>query len=259
MTMSPQDIQAKQFHVRMRGFDMDEVDNFLENIAEEILVVSLENKQLLEKIGTMEKELANYRNKEQTFQSAILAAQRISDEMQAKSRQEAEELLGQAQQEAADLKIGAEAEAKQILEDSKQEQQELTGNINHLIKQKDQVMTDMRQLLNTYLDNIEKGVPAGLNDIEPLPQEEAAEPDLDDLYEKIDLPEQTDEKGLEEQDQPVALDIADIEPLDGEDDENLDSSAPTATEPEGEMLFSLADIQDDAEPSVSIDKDDHTD
>ncbi|MFN2368859.1 MAG: DivIVA domain-containing protein, partial [Desulfurivibrionaceae bacterium] len=86
MTITPQDIQAKQFHTRMRGFDMDEVDKFLETVAEEFLVVTLENKQLLEKVETMNKELANFRNKEQAFQSAILSAQRISDEMQAKSR-----------------------------------------------------------------------------------------------------------------------------------------------------------------------------
>ena len=36
MTITPQDIQSKQFHVRMRGFDVDEVDKFLEKVAEEM-------------------------------------------------------------------------------------------------------------------------------------------------------------------------------------------------------------------------------
>ena len=176
MTITPQDIQSKQFHVRMRGFDMDEVDKFLEKVAEELLIVSLENKQLLEKIETMEKELANYKNKEQTFQSAILSAQRISDEMQARSRQEADELVMNAkktaeeleagirqevdelveksQQEAEELRVSAETEARQILADSQKEHRELTSNINHLIEIKGRIMTDMRQLLNNYLDHI---------------------------------------------------------------------------------------------------------
>ena len=50
MTITAQDIQSKQFHVRMRGFDVDEVDKFLEKIAEEFLIITLENKQILEKI-----------------------------------------------------------------------------------------------------------------------------------------------------------------------------------------------------------------
>ena len=292
MTITPQDIQSKQFHVRMRGFDMDEVDKFLEKVAEELLIVSLENKQLLEKIETMEKELANYKNKEQTFQSAILSAQRISDEMQARSRQEADELVMNAkktaeeleagirqevdelveksQQEAADLRVSAETEARQILEDSQKEHRELTSNINHLIEIKDRVMADMRQLLNNYLDHIDEAVPTALNALEPLPQKEEpvvsaaseniGDHDLEDLYEKIELPEQADEASLDDQDQPVTLDITDIEPLDVDDDENLAPSIPlTDLEGEKEMLFSFEDPLDELEPSVSINEDDKTD
>jgi cell division initiation protein len=279
MTITPQDIQAKQFHVRMRGFDMDEVDKFLEKIAEELLIVSLENKQLLEKIETMEKELANYRNKEQAFQSAILSAQRISDEMQAKSRQEVNELTEKSQQEAADLKAGAEAEAHQILEDSQKEHVELTNNINHLIEIKGRVKTDMRQLLNNYLDHIDAAMPTALDALEPLPQIEEFTPtiqekesiasaasenigdhDLEDLYEKIELPAQkTDEVSLDDQDQPVTFDITDLEPLELDDDENLTPSIPiTDLEGEEEMLFSFEDPLDELEPSVSISEDDKT-
>lgn len=191
MTITPQDIQAKQFHTRMRGFDMDEVDNFLETVAEEFLVLSMENKQLQEKIAGMEKELANYRNKEQAFQSAILSAQRISDEMQAKSKREAEEIVATAtktaeeteervrrevdelvetsRQEAELLRSNAESEARQVLEDSKREHRELTANINRLIEIKDRIMSDLRQLLTNYLDRIDESVPTGLNALEPLP------------------------------------------------------------------------------------------
>ncbi|MCK4837612.1 MAG: DivIVA domain-containing protein [Desulfobulbaceae bacterium] len=298
MTITPQDIQSKQFHVRMRGFDMDEVDKFLEKVAEELLVVSLENKQILEKIETMEKELANYRNKEQAFQSAILSAQRISDEMQSQSRQESDELvmnakkeaeelesgirqevdelLEKSRQEAADLRVNAETEAQQILEDSQKEHHELTNNINHLIEIKGRVMTDMRQLLNNYLDHIDEAIPSALNALEPLPQieefnpatqeeepitlvasEDIADHDLEDLYEKIELPEQTDQVSLDDPDQPVTLDLTDIEPLEIDDDGNLAPSIPiTDLEGEEEMLFSFEDPLDELEPSVSISEDD---
>lgn len=292
MTITPQDIQAKQFHVRMRGFDMDEVDKFLEKIAEDLLIVSLENKQLLEKVESMEKELANYKNKEQAFQSAILSAQRISDEMQHKSRQEAEEMVATArenaaelasssrlevdelieksQQEAADLKANAEMEASRILADSQKEHEDLTNHINRLIEIKGRVMADMRQLLNNYLDHIDEAVPTGLNVLEPLPQpEQARQPaddivpsqeaqpgfasqsapfdeDIDDdLYEKLDLPEQIDPDYLDDLDEAATLDITDIEPMDSTDNDNI--------------LFSLEDPLDELEPSVSISEDDKTD
>ncbi|MDF1577111.1 MAG: DivIVA domain-containing protein [Desulfurivibrionaceae bacterium] len=294
MTISPQDIQAKQFHTRMRGFDMDEVDKFLEKIAEEFLVVTLENKQLLDKIATMEKELANYRNKEQAFQSAILAAQRISDEMQAKSRREADEIVTTAREtageleervqrevdeiletsrrEASELKENAESEAQRILENSKREHRELTANINRLIEIKDRILADLRQLLNNYLEHIDQSVPTGLNALEPLPIDEEAPPafsgeepaspdadldddDLEDLYEKIDLP---DHPGTPQDDEPATLDINDIKPL----ETTAEDPAPAfpAKEPdEEEMLFSLDDPLDDLEPSISISDEDKAD
>jgi cell division initiation protein len=308
MTITPQDIQAKQFHVRMRGFDMDEVDKFLEKIAEEFLIVTMENKQLLEKIETMEKQLANFRNKEQAFQSAILSAQRISDEMQAKSRQEAEEIVAAARetaedmeervhrevdelvektrQETEELKNNALIEAQRILDNSKQEHLDLTTNINRLIEIKDRIQADLRQLLTNYLDRIDEAVPTGLNALEPLPMDETETPpatsafeapyaeeetytatdsidedDLEDLYEKIDLPDPS-EYDTPAEEQPASLDLNDIEPLDeAEDDEDL---APPFTirelnEEDEELLFSLEDPLDDLEPSISINEEDKTD
>lgn len=311
MTITPQDIQSKQFHVRMRGFDMDEVDKFLEQVAEELLIVSLENKQLLEKIDTMEKELANFRNKEQAFQSAILSAQRISDEMQARSRQEAEEivitakktaeelesrtrleadaLIEKSQHEAKELRVNAEAESRRITDEAKNQHLELTSSINSLIEIKGRIISDLRQLLNNYLDHIDQAVPTGLNALEPLlqvhgpaevpdhgdkyvsPEEEQPvfsdvtgrleEDDLEDLYEKIDFPaERRSAPAAADQDQPATLDISDLEPLDFEDEGDLSPPFPIDTIPDDEeMLFSLEDPLDELEPSVSINDDDKID
>ncbi|MFO7605331.1 MAG: DivIVA domain-containing protein [Desulfurivibrionaceae bacterium] len=297
MTITPQDIQAKQFHTRMRGFDVDEVDKFLETVAEEFLVVTLENKQLLEKVETMNKELANFRNKEQAFQSAILSAQRISDEMQAKSRREAEEivvnaretademeqsvrrevdeLLENSRREAEELTANAEIEAGRVLDNSKKEHRELTANINRLIKIKDRILTDLRQLLNNYLEHIDEAVPTGLNALEPLPvaSEEASpsleeepgadyaglgEDDLEDLYEKIDL---ADHHENPEDDEPATLDLNDIDDLESDEDEDLAPfiSMEDLNEEDEEMLFSLEDPLDDLEPSISISDEDKTD
>ena len=150
------------------------------------------------------------------------------------------------------------------------EHKELTNNINRLLEIKNRVMTDMRQLLNNYLDHIDEAGPTGLNALEPLPQTEEITPTTDynetsqeeepvasapfgdfddnnqeDLYEKIDLPDQIDEDLLDDLDQTATLDITDIEPLDSDDGGE-------------DMLFSLEDPLDELEPSVSISEDDKT-
>lgn len=198
MTITPQDIQSKQFHVRLRGFDVDEVDKFLEKISEEFLVLSLEHKQAFERIETLEKEIANYRNKEQAFQNAILSAQRISDEMQERSRRESEETLRNAKQEAADLEAKSRQEAettlfraaqeaesiKELAESKSREMVEnlgakmvsLTTEINRLVTLKEGITTDLRRLLEDYLSHLEEGLPAGLRDLQPLPPPEPVLP-----------------------------------------------------------------------------------
>jgi cell division initiation protein len=227
MTITPQDIQSKQFHVRLRGFDVNEVDKFLEKIAEEFLILSLEHKQAMERINNLEKEVANFRNKEQAFQNAILSAQKISDEMREKSNREADETLLQAREEsqailaraareARDMEERAAAQARSLVENSSSRMLELTGEINRLIGMKERIVGDLRQLLEGYLQRLEEGVPPGLSNLEPLevkafdplPGAEGAnadqdkepgetgeaetsvsadEADLENLYEKIDL------------------------------------------------------------------------
>ncbi|MBU0484872.1 MAG: DivIVA domain-containing protein [Proteobacteria bacterium] len=187
MTMTPQEIQSKQFHVRMRGFDVEEVDGFLEKIAEEFLILTLENKQYLQKIEGLEKEIANYRGKETAFQQAIMSAQKISEEMQFKSKSQAEQTLANARQEAEELQNRTQAEANQLQAQSREEANqlqarakaeaeriqneavtivdELKAEISGLSAMKNKIQNDLRQLLQNYLNRINEEIPAGLQNI----------------------------------------------------------------------------------------------
>jgi cell division initiation protein len=321
MTITPQDIQTKQFHLRLRGFDVDEVDKFLEKVAEEFLILSMEHKQAMERITSLDKEVANFRNKEQAFQNAILSAQKISDEMLGKSRREAEETLEKAREEAAELearsreesetmlfRAAQEAEAKQekavaqarsLVENSSSRMLELTNEINRLISMKEQIRGDLRQLLESYRQRLEEDVPESLENLEPLPVPEPIdhfmktaaavtadgfggavavgiastgsenEEDMEDLYEKIDLPEiglgiQADQTASNDEEEMATLELADIEALELDDDR---SHEEIAIDPESDlnfeadipipelgedMLFTLDDPLDELEPSISI-------
>lgn len=247
MTITPQEIQSKQFHVRLRGFDVDEVDKFLEKISEEFLVLSLEHKQAFERIDTLEKEIANFRNKEQGFQNAILSAQRISDEMQERSRRESEETLRNARQEAAELeaksreeaettlfRAGMEAETiKELAESKSREMVEnlgakmvsLTTEINRLVTIKEGITSDLRRLLEDYLSHLEEGLPASLRDLQPLPPPEPVLPPKEPAAQSVTFstePETRQQTGLwgavppSGRQEPQLKDAAD-------QDDNLDS------------------------------------
>jgi DivIVA domain-containing protein len=57
MKISPQDIIDREFRVKFRGFDMAEVDAFLEEVAENLFSLSDENTQLHEKVAALQQEL----------------------------------------------------------------------------------------------------------------------------------------------------------------------------------------------------------
>ncbi len=52
--LTPENIQNQQFHVRFRGFDVDEVDAFLEKVAENYLVLIKDNEKLKEKLNAIQ-------------------------------------------------------------------------------------------------------------------------------------------------------------------------------------------------------------
>jgi cell division initiation protein len=258
MTMTPQDIQAQQFHVRFRGFDVEEVDAFLERVAEEFLVLQEENRQLTEQVEALKKEIDSYHHQEKAFQSAIISAQQIAEEMKAKSRRVAEEITAAAKEEARQLHQQANAEIVG-----------LEAEVDRLKEMKQQAGQELRRMLRGYLDQLEGGeempapaVRAGKSAPPPVNAaaapviaaesamaEEAPVVDLSDLYERIEL---TDEEF-------AAVGGASL-PMDSDEEVRdlfaIGDAEETGAIPdlEGDMLFTLEDPLDEEGPAVSFEE-----
>ncbi len=283
MILSAQDIQSQQFHVRFRGFDVEEVDDFLEKIASAYQAVSEENQKLKGRLETMEKDLATYQNQQKSFQSAIIAAQNVADGMKEKSREEADAIVAEAKEEAHLRR-----------EEANREIAELKGKIENLKSLREQARDDLRQQLKSYLhmldtepadttrasthfssstprqqepqrSNIYGGTPRSRATAEPEPgrqqQEDtlaaAEEDDLTDLYVKIDIPDSSlgnmqvePENDFASQDISLPSSLAarkDMLIMDEEED--TDAILPDL---DGDMAFHLEDPLESHEPSVSF-------
>jgi len=283
MILTAQDIQSQQFHVRFRGFDVEEVDDFLEKIAAAFQAVSEENQKLKGRLETMEKDLATYQNQQKSFQSAIIAAQNVADGMKEKSREEAEAIVAEAQEEA-----------RLRREDANLEIGDLKRKIEELKSLREQARQELRQQLKSYLHMLETE-PAdsgrAMEHFNPPPRQQESprrdfhgatprsramtepesgrhgmsrrlaaseEADLSDLYVKIDIPENglgamaiSSEDDFSPQDIALASSFPahkDILVMD-EDDEVPDSILPDL---DGDMSFSLEDPLESNEPAVSF-------
>ena len=249
MTLTPQDIQTQQFHVRFRGFDVDEVDSFLERVAEQLLALTEENKVLKNKLEELAKEVVSYHTQEKTFQNAILSAQNIAEEMKEKSKQEAEVMLAKALEDA-----------KQIREEASAQAEQLENEIDKLKQLRSEVKGELREILQGYLERIDQmpdavaSSPAKpFSSVEP----ETAAEEMPDLYEKIDLPDdllgasaEALASGTDEQEDSLSEDSRSL----GMDDAQEEDDA-TVADLEEDFVFTLEDPLDENEPSVSFDED----
>jgi cell division initiation protein len=119
--ITPMDIRQQQFTVRMfRGFDVQEVDTFLEDLAADYETLLKENALLKEQLQTLEERARGLEDRERVLQETLVTTQKVMEEMKESARREAAlvvreaELKGEKMVEAArtaEASIQAEVEA----------------------------------------------------------------------------------------------------------------------------------------------------
>ncbi len=107
LNITPLDIQQHQFSVRFRGFDIREVDAFLDRIAQtldalykDIERLRTENRELKAQNEQLTEQVAGYRGKYETAKMELdqmnLNAKRIAESMLAEAEQKAEAIVNRA-------------------------------------------------------------------------------------------------------------------------------------------------------------------
>ena len=97
MRITPLDIQQKQFPIKFRGFDVEEVYAFLEVIREEMEELLRENAYLKESTQKAENQIKEFRDMEATLRETLMTAQQMVEEYKTNARKEAELLLREAE------------------------------------------------------------------------------------------------------------------------------------------------------------------
>lgn len=117
MRITPLDIQQKQFSTRFRGFDMEEVDSFLELIREEMEELLRENANLREEARRFEKQLKEYKNIETTLKDTLISTQQMVEEYRNTAKKEADLIAKEAELKAEEMLRDAQEKIVKIHED----------------------------------------------------------------------------------------------------------------------------------------------
>ncbi len=117
MRITPLDIQQKQFPMKFRGFDVEEVFGFLEIIREEMEDLLRENASLKENVQRLESQIKEYRDMEITLRETLLTAQQLVEDYKTNARKEAELVLKEAELKADTMLKEAQEKVIKIHED----------------------------------------------------------------------------------------------------------------------------------------------
>lgn len=117
MRLTPLDIQQKQFPMRFRGFDVDEVYSFLELVREELEELLRENASLKEQLSRADEQLGEYRNMETTLRETLMTAQQMVEDYKSNARKEAELIIKEAELKADGMIKDAQEKVVKVHED----------------------------------------------------------------------------------------------------------------------------------------------
>ena len=146
MNLTPLDIQQQQFRIRFRGFDIHEVDRFLEHLSEAFTALKSENKELREEMRRLKLEIQGYKEREETFKRAMLNSQKVLEQMKENARKSAEVIIADA-----------EVKAEKVLNRAHNRLSQLHEDIAELKRQRMQIEVQIRSVIDSHSKLLEIG------------------------------------------------------------------------------------------------------
>jgi cell division initiation protein len=140
MRITPHDIRQQQFTSRMfKGYDPQEVDAFLDDVAEDYEAALKEVALLKEQMAAQEERSRGVAEREKSLQETLVTTQRLAEEMKFAARREAELIVREA-----------ELRAEKVLEAVRGEEARIRSEIHALRRMRRQVFEEMAATLERY-------------------------------------------------------------------------------------------------------------
>jgi cell division initiation protein len=189
MRITPIDIQQQQFKSRPMGYDKTGVDQFLEIVAGEMERLLRQNQDLQEELTHARNALNEMREREAMLKETLLTTQKVTDELKANARREAELLLADAGLRAEKVVLAAE-----------EQRLELVNEIREIKRQRIDFESSLRSLLDRHLrlldahDGSAEGAaapspPARPAPVQPVPPRPVPDRDLAFDIPRVDDPD----------------------------------------------------------------------
>ncbi len=145
MDLSPNDIRTYEFPSQMRGYDKDEVDNFLDQAAQALENTKQENLRLSMEIDSLKAQVSTIKEYEDAIKKAAIDA-----------RKNADATVESAKTEAGNILIDAKEQAESIISTKVKEAKHLEKQLEELDETKKSFISEIRKIITTHHDKIDE-------------------------------------------------------------------------------------------------------
>ncbi len=141
MPLTPLDIHNKEFSKGFRGYDEDEVNEFLDQVIKDYEIVLREKKELEDKLNEMTDRMGHFSSLEETLHKSIVVAQEAAEEVKRNAQKEAKLIIKEA-----------EKNSDRIVNESLSKARKIALEIEELKKQSKVFRTRFKMLIEAQLD-----------------------------------------------------------------------------------------------------------
>ncbi|MBP3952108.1 DivIVA domain-containing protein [Bacillus suaedae] len=117
MPLTPLDIHNKEFTRGFRGYDEDEVNEFLDQVIKDYEAILREKKDLFEQVTMLDEKLGHFKDMEETLHKSILIAQETAEEVRRNAQKEAQLIVKEAEKNADRIINDALSKSRKVMMD----------------------------------------------------------------------------------------------------------------------------------------------
>ncbi|QXE20321.1 DivIVA domain-containing protein [Clostridium sp. 001] len=166
MFITAAEITNKEFKKGLRGYNIDEVDEFLDKIAEDYESIYKENSILKEKMQSLDEKISHYTKMENTIKDTLLLAQNASEQAKENAKKESQFVVKSANDAAQKIIDKAHSDVIQItdeFENVKQEFSKFRTKFRNFMKTQMEMFDDMEK---DFVKNYNIGYESNENEVE---------------------------------------------------------------------------------------------
>jgi cell division initiation protein len=156
MALTPMDIHNKEFPVKMRGYDQDEVNDYLDQIIKDYELLLKQKKETEKKLDFAEEKLSNYDEMQNSLNKSIIVAQDAADRLKENAEKEADMIKKEAENHAHEVRKDAENHADKLLQEAVEKARKIEEETEELRKQSRIFRQRLQLLIESQLEMVKK-------------------------------------------------------------------------------------------------------